>query len=475
MRICRRDTCPEFRRRACTTLLLLMLAACGGGGDTTPPPTATLTGTLAYAISECRENAAGYFLHQAIQIRHLDRDPVTVMEIPDIGPVQPVGLCKFVSSSRYGPNIISQGAVQRIAVSADGLNVAFELTDDFSLLGHDFLPAERQGLFLVRADGSGLRRLGPPSRQSSSLLSPPNFLYFNDLKFSPDGRTLAFPDTGPGPDGVETSQLVVHDTGTGARTPITHFPPPTPGPDVVPGFPGVCCPIFLDNATVGFATEANVNGSNPQGRIIVAQIQTDGTGLKAPPVVALPGSQINPTFVITGDRPTAVTLDVPGEAAVEVFLIDGDNVLQLTRFHLNDTHAGISVDRQTVFVIAAADPFGDNPSRNCQIFSIDRTGANLRQLTHFEETAHSIHGCDFDFPIGIGCAIQLVGQDAKTQALLFYSSCDPLGTNPQGGQIFAMRPDGSDLRQLTDARGLVTEADGTVIGEFPGPFAFSGF
>jgi hypothetical protein len=76
-------------------------------------------------------------------------------------------------------------------------------------------------------------------------------------------------------------------------------------------------------------------------------------------------------------------------------------------------------------------------------------------------------------PAGSGCATQLVGQDARTQAFLFYSSCDPLGTNPQGGQIFAMRPDGSDLRQLTDTRGLVTAADGTVIGEFPGPFVLS--
>ena len=56
--------------------------------------------------------------------------------------------------------------------------------------------------------------------------------------------------------------------------------------------------------------------------------------------------------------------------------------------------------------------------------------------------------------------------------MIFYSSCDPLGTNPNGAQIFAMQPDGSGLRQLTDSRGLVREADGTYSGELPGPWAY---
>lgn len=67
----------------------------------------------------------------------------------------------------------------------------------------------------------------------------------------------------------------------------------------------------------------------------------------------------------------------------------------------------------------------------------------------------------------------MIAQDAGSEALVFYSVCDPLGTNPRGGQIFVIRPDGSGLRQLTDARGLVREPDGTGLTEIPGPFAFS--
>jgi hypothetical protein len=60
-----------------------------------------------------------------------------------------------------------------------------------------------------------------------------------------------------------------------------------------------------------------------------------------------------------------------------------------------------------------------------------------------------------------------------TRTVVFYSSCDPFGTNPYGGQLFAIRPDGSKLRQLTRARGRVIEDDGEFTVELPGPFAYS--
>ncbi|MGH7896115.1 MAG: hypothetical protein ACREQL_15695 [Candidatus Binatia bacterium] len=130
-----------------------------------------------------------------------------------------------------------------------------------------------------------------------------------------------------------------------------------------------------------------------------------------------------------------------------------------------------------VFLRASADPFGTNPSENCQFFSIGTFGspASLRQLTHFGPGAgeHSMWGCGgTDYPPG--CNVQFAIQDLVTRTLVFYSSCDPLGTNPHGGQLFAIRPDGSGLRQLTHAPGLVVEADGTVDAELPGPFWYSG-
>jgi hypothetical protein len=63
--------------------------------------------------------------------------------------------------------------------------------------------------------------------------------------------------------------------------------------------------------------------------------------------------------------------------------------------------------------------------------------------------------------------------DKVTGTILFGSSCDPVGGNPFGDQIFAMRPDGSGLRQLTATRGITVDPDGTVRSELPGHFAYA--
>ena len=62
--------------------------------------------------------------------------------------------------------------------------------------------------------------------------------------------------------------------------------------------------------------------------------------------------------------------------------------------------------------------------------------------------------------------------DPITGTVLFQSSCEPVGANPFGEQLFAMRPDGTGLRQLTNARGMTTDPDGTIHVELPGPSAY---
>ena len=206
--------------------------------------------------------------------------------------------------------------------------------------------------------------------------------------------------------------------------------------------------------------------------------------------VVLPGASIDPIFVITGARPFAAPLElcsgmpvnhilVVPDTISEIFLIDGVDVLQLTNFGREDTgFAGVSrvdVDGERVYFGASANPpeLGDNnPSENCQIFSVDRNGSDLRQLTNFSDAPHSKVGCTYNSR-GLGCASEVIVQDARTRQLIMYSSCNPPeGTNPDGDQVFAMNPDGSGLQQLTDARGLFKQPDGTVVGELPGLVAY---
>lgn len=159
-----------------------------------------------------------------------------------------------------------------------------------------------------------------------------------------------------------------------------------------------------------------------------------------------------------------------GTSVVELFVTDGNGFLQLTNFHRVDTSKLVSgVRGKRVFFKASADPLGTNPSRTCQIFSIDTLGRRLRQLTKFNNP--SATGCrDLTLP---GCHVAGAFQDPVTGTVVFYSSCDPFGTNPAGGQIFAMHPNGSRLRQLTHTGAMVTHADGSLVVELPGPWSYA--
>jgi hypothetical protein len=185
--------------------------------------------------------------------------------------------------------------------------------------------------------------------------------------------------------------------------------------------------------------------------------------------LSLPGTPVNlPPFL------------APDSPVFEVFVTATDHVLQLTNFHRFDTgNSNVTTDGQRVFFLASANPpelNGSNPSENCQIFSISVLGDDLRQLTHFGAADHSTFGCFAAVPLGQpGCFIFGLNFAPETQTLVFDSSCDPLGTNPAGDQIFVMRPDGSGLRQLTAVSGVVTAADGSVDVELPGPFAYQPF
>jgi hypothetical protein len=349
------------------------------------------------------------------------------------------------------------------------------------------LPAEQKGIFWVRADGRDLRRLAPPSRQQGFSVIRGGVFVDPGLSFSPNGQTIAFVDKGPDAESHEADQVVTVEIATGRRTPVTRLPPAVPPPEFPPNSPTITKPLFIDERTVSFYATANPDGLNPEGAFLLMTIKTDESHrleVPLPVPVALPGSTIELRFVITGDRPQAIVVIVPGEprnpgvggflpAIVELFAIDrgmqGENILQLTNFRRVDTRGPrpvVDVDREHIYFHASDDPFGTNPSNNCQLFSIERTGAGLRQLTNFRETAHSRTGCYFG-PRPNGCTALLGWQDPRSRAVVFYSNCDPLGTNPNGEQIFAMQPDGSGLRQLTESRGLVREADGTYSAELP--------
>ena len=466
--------------------------------------------TLAYALSECRRDAAGMEVgRQALRIRRGDREPISVLEF---GPSEPIPdrqrICGAYGRSFLGTLSVLVFPLQRLGVSPDGSGVVFEVNDDFSLSRLTSLPPEQKGFFFVRSDGRERRYLGPASRDPSfrvgqgpiaALLSQGNvFTLSPPIPFSPNGRRIAFTDLGPGPAGEEAVQIVILDLATGQRT-MTSVPsgstPPPAGPGASPYFL-TCCPAFIDNETVLFHTFTDPDGLNPEHNFAAFTVRIDGSKLKPVPTpVAQPGSHVVPTFGVTGRRTNLVRLAVPGTPVnhvpdprvvfpiTEVFLQDGKNLLQLTNFHRIDTFSAfLDTTGTRAFFLASANPRKEeNPDGHCQVFSIDTLGRGLRQVTHFNsrmdrgagDLAFGVPGC-FHEQCGISYGYYRgVFQDPVTKAVVFDSGCDPFGANPYGWQVFSLRPDGLGLRQLTDAAGLTTNPDGSFRVEKPGPFAYS--
>jgi hypothetical protein len=446
--------------------------------------------TLAYVVSKC---TVGGF-HQKLQIRRRDCDPVTVLDFPEPSerPLNcaPIGLPRFgyVSSPIVG-------AFQRIGVSPDGRHVVFEVTDDFSGTRQKLVPPEQpEGIFIVRADGRGLRRLGPASRD-------PSFRYAMDpasplglrvgawipFPFSPDGRAVVLTDLGTCPAGEEAVQIFTLDVVTGERKQLTHLPVVADRPEGAIGLSqGTRAPVFRPDGRISFQSFGNLDGSNPDGSLVQFVMNRDGSDLKRVPLpVPVPGSHVVESFGVTsgGVHRTALALSIPGtpvnpaagtrDTIAEVFFVDRKNVTQLTDFRRVDTAQPNLDGRRVIFAASANPPSGTNPSGTCQLFSIGTDGAALRQLTQFSQPEYSVNGCNALVPPG--CSILPLGLDPATGILVFFSSCDPFGANPYGDQMFAIRADGTQLRQLTHARGLVSEPDGTVSSENIGPAGSSSF
>ena len=466
---CKR-TCPGIgqERRDCRD-------ACAERSNCTAP--GARIRTLAYVVSECTTDAQGRSsFGQKLLIRRGNCAPVRVMEA---GPSTPVpdssGLCRSLGLRRNGVDFVALNAsvFQAIAVVPDGSGVVFDVTKQFSKTA---LEPPEEGIFFVRSDGSGLRGLGPPSRVPSAT---------GQFRWaaSPDGRTIAFTDLGPSAAGYEAPQVFLLDIRSGQRRQLTHQ---SRVAMLQNGDPGIWLPSFLDSRTVGFYA-----GSTGDPTFAAFQVKTDGKSepTEIPPITPASGAHIVSAFGVTGAHPHAVAGIYPDRPAEnhfaggppfvrEVFLLDRDEIVQLTAFNRNDTAPGgegargvIIGDR--VLFEASANPLRENPGQVCQLFSISTRGDELRQLTHLPWDGEPYGlGCIFRAP---SCGIWPLGTaaDRVSGAVLFSASCDPVGANPFGEQIFAMRPDGSGLRQLTNARGMTTDPDGTVHVEIAGPFAYS--
>jgi hypothetical protein len=440
--------------------------------------------TLAYVVTRCRSDSRA--IHQALYVRRGNCAPVRVMDA-ELPTDLPELNCRLYGKYPLGHFSVLAGVFQRLAVSPDGSGVVFEVTNEATVFSSFSLPPGiEKGLYFVGPDGRDPRRLGPPSDVPLYGLSPDSSsetgytyggLLYPHIDFSLDGRRIIFTDWGPGPAGEPAIQIMALELASGHRRQITRLPFARPSL-TVPYEQATSVPRFVRDDTILFVSSSNPEGLNPEAAYDFFTVKTDGSDIREVGTpIASAGSEVDPKkFVIAGGGTNLMNLafaDVDGSRFQEVFILDGKRLLQLTGFRRPDTgRRFLTTDRRRVFFVSTADPLGTNPSGNCQLFSVSTLGTHMRQITALGNGEHSVHRCDeFDSPPG--CAIWSAYQDPVTREVVFYSNCDPFDTKTFGGQIFAMRPDGTRLRQLTATRGRVLEAGGAVSVELAGPIAYS--
>jgi hypothetical protein len=419
--------------------------------------------TLAYVTTVCEEVAGGTVLRQQLFVRLGNCAPAMLLDLPPRAPApDPAGVCRILGGFRNGFGSTALGVVQRFSVLADGSALVVELNNGHSLFPPVSPEAPEEGIFLVQADGSGTRRVGAASAIPLIVAEGSSFL-LNDNSFfsvSPDGRTIAFSDLVPGSDGTTSRQIVAIDLPTARRTQVTSLPGPIYGS------------TFIENDRLLFY--AGIPGG-------AFTVKPDGSELRQlPRTVAIEGSQVQPVFGLAGGGGNVVGVRLPGEPLRTYGLLNQiPRALPRRRRRRPPAHQ-LPLPRHGRGVRPRPGLHRRlrRPPRNQ---SDGRLSALLgRSFRRRAPAAHDPHrrrgtkmGCNGATPPGTACTIAGQVQDRVTGVVGFVSSCDPVRRNPYGFQVFTLRPDGTGLRQVTDARGLETLPDGRVRLELPGPVAYS--
>ncbi len=259
---------------------------------------------------------------------------------------------------------LSSGDAQDPSVTADGWTIVFA-ADSNDAGGNLDLSTE---IFLVHRDGSGLARLSDGdagTKSSSPVIAADGSVVFYDSDADPvggngDGSREIFRVQ---PDGSGTAQL-------------------TDGPDGTSSRHARCS---RDGSVVVFESNANLDGTNPDGTLEVFVVNGDGTGLRA--ITADPSYGSDQPDVDAAGKLVAFssTADPAGnnpEHNREIFVhdLDAGTTTQLTSFSRGDSdHPRFSRDGRYVFFLSSAPVTEEDPDEPTDLYRVEvSTGEIVR-------------------------------------------------------------------------------------------------
>jgi Tol biopolymer transport system component len=323
-------------------------------------------------------------------------------------------------------------------ISRDGMRIAFVSTEN--LLGTN--ADHSMELFTIRPDGTGLRQL--------TFFADPTFIDF-PISISDDGSKVVF-DANANPLGTNADLLSevfsINTDGTGLAQ-ITN---------TVDGTDSFFPSIRGDGSEVVFFSPADLTGGNPNGAGQIFRANANGTGivqLTSDPGVSFPfilefsadGSRIG-----FGSETDLLGLNPDLNAETYLMARDGSGLTQLTNTtSYPPVRPIISGQANRVIFDSRADLVGANPGHSRQVFIADANGANLRQLT-------SNIVVDVTVVNAITTDADIAGDG---EVVTFLSDADPLGTNPTHAiELFTIHADGSNVRQITIGRAIEPSISG---------------
>lgn len=346
---------PNRRRLASLVVVSLLIAACVGGQATPPstlapttistpvatatpvPPTASPTATASAALKADGQivfyDDGAASAHQQLYIERADGSNVRQLVVSDADDYKP-------------------------SLSPDGSKVVF------SRILHQYTPDEQSRIFLVNADGTGLRQLDATSCVKPKCLGD----LADGLAWSPDGKLIAFFRLFGDASGnvTGTGLCVMNADGSGVRQVIHHKAASDTGDGQAAWSP--------DGTHLVFTRE------HPQGTTTIFTAKVDGTDVHQ---VTPAGMSVNdPAWSPDG---TLIAFQSPADPAegvqqgIYTIRPDGTDLRNLTGYDVSiggSNHASWSPDGSQIV-------FSHFPSTNgvADLFVVNRDGTDVHLLS----------------------------------------------------------------------------------------------